>query len=94
MTNDSLSPVLRWTSIVAVWAATAVAAVMIAVFAGAEVYLGWLGVAMAACVLVTMCVQLGTQARQGFVARLAASLFGSFLILALATLVLWLLHVD
>ncbi|WP_168203770.1 hypothetical protein [Humibacter ginsenosidimutans] len=83
---------MRWVSITAVWIATAVAAVLIGVFATQSAYLGWLGVAMAASVLVAMCVQLATQERRGFVVRMGATLSGSFVILAVATLVLYLIY--
>jgi hypothetical protein len=79
---------MRWTSIASVWVATAVAAVLIGVFSNGQAYLGWLGIAMAAAILVTMGVQLATQQRQGFVDRCGASVGGSFVILAIATLVL------
>jgi hypothetical protein len=83
---------MRWVSITAVWVATVIAVVLIGVFAGESDDLGWLGVAMAASVLVAMCVQLATQERRGFVVRMAATVSGSFVILAVATLVLYLVH--
>jgi hypothetical protein len=83
---------MRWTSVVCVWVAAVVAAVLIGVFASSHVYLGWLGIAMAAAVLVSMCLQLATQEKRGFVIRMGASLAGSFVILAIATLVLALVH--
>ncbi|HVX09074.1 hypothetical protein [Humibacter sp.] len=92
MTGETLTPALRWTSVVCVWAAAVVAAVLIGVFASANAYLGWLGIAMAGAVLVSMCVQLATQQKRGFVMRMGASLAGSFVILAIATLVLALAH--
>ncbi|NNC11684.1 hypothetical protein HII28_07320 [Planctomonas sp. JC2975] len=92
MTLESPAPPMRWTSIVPVWAATAIAAVLVGVFASAHEYLGWLGVVMAGSILVTMAVQLGTQDKRGFVMRMGASIVGSFVLLALATGVLALLH--
>ncbi|MGA0566935.1 hypothetical protein ACO2Q7_06365 [Rathayibacter sp. KR2-224] len=94
MEGESLTPVMRWTSVVSVWAATAIAVVLVGVFAGRQAYLGWLGVAMAASILVSMCVQLATQEKHGFVMRMGASLSGSFVVVALATLVLALVHVG
>ncbi|GAB3391994.1 hypothetical protein GCM10027568_18460 [Humibacter soli] len=92
MTTDALTPTMRWTSVVSVWAVTAVAAVLVGVFATEKVYLGWLGIAMGGSILVAMCVQLATQEKQGFVMRFGATLAGSFVILALATGVLFLVH--
>jgi 4-hydroxybenzoate polyprenyltransferase len=92
VTGETLTPALRWTSVVCVWAAAVVAAVLIGVFASAHAYLGWLGIAMAGAVLVSMCLQLATQEKRCFVVRMGASLAGSFVILAIATLVLALAH--
>lgn len=92
VTGETLTPTMRWTSVVGVWVAALVAAVLIGVFAGRHAYLGWLGIAMAGVVLVSMCVQLATQEKRGFVIRMGASLAGSFVILGLATLVLALVH--
>jgi hypothetical protein len=83
---------MRWTSIVSVWAATVIGAVLIGALAGENVYLGWLGIAMAGSVLVAMCVQLATQEKRGFVVRMGASVAGSFVILVIATAVLYFVH--
>lgn len=87
---ETLTPTVRWASIVGVWIGTVIAAVLIGVFTDLTDYLSWLGIAMAGSVLVTMCVQLATQERRGFVLRLGASVSGSFVILAVATLALYL----
>ncbi|MHA7985688.1 hypothetical protein ACX9R5_07745 [Rathayibacter sp. CAU 1779] len=92
MTVETPAPPMRWTSIVPVWAATAIGAVLVGVFASAHEYLGWLGVVMAGSILVTMAAQLGTQDKRGFVIRMGASITGSFVILAIATGVLAAVH--
>ena len=94
MTGETLTPTMRWTSVVGVWVASLIAAVLIGAFAGTHAYLGWLGIAMAGAVLVSMCIQLATQEKHGFVMRMGASLSGSFVVVALATLVLALVHVG
>ena len=92
VTTTVLTPAMRWTTIVSVWVVTLAAAVLVGVFAGEKGYLGWLGIAMAGSILITMCVQLATQEKQGFVIRMGTTVAGSFAILALATGVLVLLH--
>ena len=92
VTSTTLTPAMRWTTIVSVWIVTVVAAVLVGVFAPASASLNWLAIAMAGSILVAMCVQLATQEKQGFVVRLGATVAGSFVILAIATGVILLLH--
>ncbi|WP_243062590.1 hypothetical protein [Humibacter sp. RRB41] len=92
MTTTALTPAMRWTTIVSVWVVTLIASVLVGVFAVEKVSLGWLGITMAGSILVAMCVQLATQEKQGFVIRFGTSVAGSFVILVLATGVLFLVH--
>ena len=92
VTVEEIAPPMHWPSVVAVWAATAIGAALVGVFAGPDFYLGWLGIAMAASILIAMCVQLGTQEKRGFVARLSTTVAGSFVVLVIATIVLFFAH--
>lgn len=92
MSAETFPTGTRWASIVGVWVATAVAAVLIGAFAGPDSFLGWLAIAMAGATLVAMCLQLATQEKRGFVLRMSASLSGSFVILGIATLILAIAH--
>jgi hypothetical protein len=92
VTVAPLTPVAHWTSIVVVWVLTAVGAVLVGVFTNSTDYLGWLGVVMAASILVSACVQLATQQKDGFVMRLGACATGSFALLAVTTGVLALVY--
>lgn len=80
-------------TIVPVWVASAIAALLIGVFSPQDKYLSWLPIALAACVFLTFCIQLGTRQKDGFVNRVMASIGGALLVLAIATAVLGTLSV-
>lgn len=94
MTTGELAPGLRWGSIVAVWVAALAAAVLIAVFAPERSYTAWFAIAMGGCTIAALCIQLGTQQKHGFIDRLAASLGGAFVVLAIASGLFALLHLG
>jgi hypothetical protein len=74
----------QWKSIVVVWVLALVCAVLVGLLAH-EQPLTWIGLSLAGCTLVTMCVQIGTQRKEGYVSRMTASIVGAVLILAAAT---------
>lgn len=86
--SHNLPPSLRWTSILAVWGAALVFAVVIAIVSDPHEYAAWLALALAGCVVGALCAQLATQEKQGFVDRLAASLVGAFVILGVTGAIL------
>ncbi|HWU46051.1 MAG TPA: hypothetical protein VN133_04765 [Humibacter sp.] len=90
MTTGELAPTTRWSSIVVVWVAALVCAVLIGVYA--PTYTPWLAIAMAGCTLVALCIQLATRQKHGFIDRLAASVCGAFVVLAVAGGVFALVH--
>ena len=79
--QPTLSTAARYGSIGIVWLAALVFAVLIAALARPGGYTTWTSLALAGCVLVGLVVQLGTQQKDGFVNRLAASGTGAFVIL-------------
>lgn len=81
----------RSLSVPPVWLAALVGAALVGAFAG-ERFLTWLPVVAAICVLVTFAVQLSLQSKEGLVNRIIASIGGVLAILAVATVVLILLH--
>ncbi len=85
---ENLTPSLRWTSILPVWAAALVFAVVIGVVSEPHAYASWLALSLAGCVIGALAAQLATQEKEGFVDRLAASVVGAFVILGLAGAVL------
>jgi hypothetical protein len=74
----------QWKSIVVVWLLALVCAVLVGLLAGQE-WLTWIGLSLAGCTIVTMCVQIGTRRKEGYVSRMTASIVGSTVILAAAT---------
>ena len=74
-----------------VWVATLVGAVLVGVFAG-NAFPTWIPVVAAGAVLLTFVIQLSLQRKEGLVNRMIASVGGSLAILAVATVVLILLH--
>lgn len=83
-----LSPSRHWGSIVVVWFAAVLCAVAIGVFARPDHYAPLLSLAVGVCVVGSLCVQLATQEKRGFVNRLIGSVTGAIVVLAVASLVL------
>ncbi len=83
---------LKAGTVLPVWAATVIAAVIVGVMSPQDQYFVWIPVALAAAVFVTFAVQLSTLTKDGFVDRVMASVGGAVLILAIATGVLALLR--
>ncbi|MCS0498783.1 hypothetical protein [Protaetiibacter mangrovi] len=75
-------------SVIPVWVLALVGAVAVAFIASAAP-LVWLPVVLALAVLLTFTIQLSLARKEGFVERIVASLGGAFLILVLATLLIW-----
>lgn len=83
-----LGPARRWASLVVVWLAAALCSVIIIAFAHPADYAPWLSLTLAICVVGALCVQLATQEKRGFVARLVGSIMGAIAVLAIASVVL------
>jgi hypothetical protein len=77
-------------SILPVWLAAVVGAILVGVYAPAAAFT-WLPVVMAGTVLLTFVIQLALQRKEGLVSRVAASVGGAVVVLAVATGVLWLI---
>jgi hypothetical protein len=88
-TQESLSPTTRWSSIVVIWVLAALSLVAIGLFSTVSEYNAWLGLALGGCVVVSLCVQIATQEKNGFVNRLAASVVGALIVLAIGAAILW-----
>ena len=72
-------------SVVPVWLAAAAAAVIIGLTTAPDAHVTWLGVALAAAVIVTFFIQLAIQRKEGFVVRAMASVTGAIVVLAIAS---------
>jgi hypothetical protein len=82
--KPGLSRPARFASVGSIWALALVLAVVIGTVSVTAQYGSWLSLALAVCVVVSMCAQLATQQKDGFVNRLAASVTGAFVILGVA----------
>jgi hypothetical protein len=72
-------------SVLPVWVLSLVGAIVIAVLSPRGQYLTWIGITLAAAVIVTFVVQLGIRRKEGFVVRVMASVGVSAVILAAAS---------
>ena len=72
-------------SVLPVWVASAIAAVIIGLVSPPAEYITWLAITFAAAIIVTFFIQLAIQRKEGFVLRAIASVSGSVIILAAAT---------
>jgi multisubunit Na+/H+ antiporter MnhB subunit len=77
-------------SILPVWLAAVAGAVLVGVYAPDAAFT-WLPVVMAGTILFTFVIQLALQRKEGLVSRVAASVGGAVVVLAVATGVLWLI---
>jgi hypothetical protein len=78
----------RLSSIVPVWVVAIVGAVLIGVIATPAGIYRWLAVDLAVVVLLTFVIQLALPSKEGLVLRMAASIGGAVVLLAVATAVL------
>lgn len=79
---------MRLRTVIPVWAAAVVAAVLIGTIASPDGYLDGVLIAMAGLVVLTFALQVALFEKDGLVDRMMVSVGGGILILAAATLVL------
>jgi hypothetical protein len=80
---------LKLASIIPIWLLVIVATVLVAVLTTGFEFFTWLAIVLAIAVLLTFCVQLGIQRKEGFNGRLALSTGGALVIVAVAAAILW-----
>lgn len=68
-----------------VWLLALASVAAIAVITPAEDRLAWMGLTAAGCTVVTLCIQIATRRKEGYVNRVTASLVGAVVVLAAAT---------
>lgn len=78
-------------TILPVWLATLVLAILVGVVAGPG-YLTWMPLVLAFIVLLTFMIQLILSRKEQLVTRMIFSIGGALVILVVATGVLWVLH--
>ncbi|KAA6434952.1 hypothetical protein FQ330_04090 [Agrococcus sediminis] len=77
----------RWASVWPVWLLAAVGAVLVALLQPDDGIV-WLPIVLGVCTLTAFAIQLGGPTVPGLVDRLAAAVFGSVVVLALASAIL------
>jgi di/tricarboxylate transporter len=75
----------QWKSVLVVWVLALVCAVLVGLLSAGEQSFTWIGLSLAGCTLATMCVQIGTRRKEGYVSRMTASIVGVVVILAAAS---------
>ena len=83
MQNEGVS--WQWKSVVVVWLFALACAVLTGWLSLPGQYLTWIGLSFAGCTIGTLCVQLATGQKEGYVNRVTASLVGAVTVLAAAT---------
>jgi len=68
-----------------VWLLAVACAILTGVFSAPGQELVWIGLSLAGCTLATLCVQLATGRKEGYVNRVTSSVVGAVIVLALAT---------
>jgi uncharacterized membrane protein YedE/YeeE len=74
--------------VVAVWVAALIAGACIGIFAEPDAQFAWLGVALAASVLLTFGIQLAGGVTAGYLTRVSISVSGAFVVLVLCSAVI------
>lgn len=74
-------------SVVPVWIAAVVAAVIIGVLSLPEQRIAWVGISLAAAIIATFVIQLAIQRKEGYVVRAMASIGGAIVVLGIASAV-------
>ena len=78
----------RLASSVPVWVVAIAGAVLVGTIARPSGVYSWLSIVLAVCVLLTFVIQLALPSKEGLVLRMAASVGGAAILLAVATGVL------
>jgi hypothetical protein len=84
--TPELAPRRTFGGIVAVWVAAAVIGVAVGLFASTELRAVWLGLGLAACIVMAFVIQLSYGRSQGFTQRVAAASLGALLVLGIISL--------
>ncbi|TDW29544.1 hypothetical protein [Cryobacterium psychrophilum] len=84
----------HWISIAAVWVLAVIGATLTGLTAPPGETLAWVALTLAGCTLVTLSLQLATGQKEGYVARVTASIVGAVIVLSVATLVFGMMHLS
>ena len=83
---------LKIASVLPVWILVVAATIAVALTSPGFQFFTWLSIVLAGAIVLTFCVQLAIRRKEGFNGRLNLSVGGSFVIVAAAALILWLVR--
>lgn len=75
----------QWISVAVVWVLSAVCVLLVALLSDPGQYLAWMGLSVAGCTIVTLCIQLASGRPEGYVNRVTSSIVGAVIVLGTAT---------
>lgn len=81
---QEMSQTTSRSSIAVVWLAAVLGSVFTGAFSQPNQRMLWTGLTLAACVVLTMCIQLATRQKRGFVDRMTASIVGALVAVVVA----------
>ena len=80
----------HWKTIATVWLLAIVGAVLTLIFSTDGSAINWISLTLAVCTLVTLCLQIATGSKEGYVKRVTMSVAGAIVILVVASaIVVW-----
>lgn len=85
MAEPVLAPRSPFVGLVVTWAVTAVAAILIGIFAPAPLLMTWYVIGFGLCMLLAFAVQLFRGETRGFILRVAAGCLGALLIMGIVS---------
>ncbi len=83
MTLPELAPRRTYGAVIATWIVAALLAIAVGAFAPEEWRAAWMPVAMGVAFIAALAFNLATARSQGFIARIAASVLGSLVVIGL-----------
>ncbi|SJN15402.1 hypothetical protein FM104_00240 [Microbacterium esteraromaticum] len=87
MSEPALAPRNAFHGVIAVWAVSLVAAIVLGILLPEEVRVQWLLLAFGGALLLSFAVQLAYGRAQGFIVRVAASVIGALVLMGLVSAV-------
>ncbi len=73
-----------------IWILAILCAVAVGILSPSGQVASWLALSLGGCVVASLCVQIATREKNGYVDRLTASVIGAAVILGIGGLVFWL----
>ena len=85
MADPVLAPRSPFVGLVVIWAAAAVVAILIGIFAPAALMMTWYAIGFGLCVMLSFTVQLARGETRGFILRVSAGSLGALLVMGIVS---------